>query len=80
MIVRITVVAMLVVEVDALGGGGGSTAPGECNIPANTETVSVRLSATIALVRRNLLIVVVLRCLENFASFSDRRCKKFYST
>ena len=61
MIVRITVVVMLAVEVDSLGGGGGSAAPGECSIPANAETVSVRLSATIMLARRNLFIVVVLR-------------------
>jgi hypothetical protein len=60
-IVRITSVVMLIVEVDSLGGGGGSTAPGECIIPANAVTVSVRLSATAAQLRRNLFIVVVLQ-------------------
>ena len=60
-IVRITSVVMLIVEVDSLGGGGGSTAPGECIIPANAETVSVRLSATAAQLRRSLFIVVVLQ-------------------
>ena len=55
MIVRITVAAMLVVEVDALdgGGGGGSATPGECMVPANAETASVRLRATTAHVRCN---------------------------
>lgn len=55
MIVAMTVVVMVVVKVsDWLGGGGGSTAPGECIIPANAETVSVRVRATTAPVRRNL--------------------------
>jgi hypothetical protein len=59
-IVRIKVVVTLVVEVEvcSLGGGGGSTAPGECTIPANAETANVRLKATTALVRRNPFIVV----------------------
>ena len=62
-IVRITSVVMLVVEVVVqvdsswLGGGGGSTAPGECIIPAKPETASVRLRATTALVRRTLFIL-----------------------
>jgi hypothetical protein len=61
MIVRITVVVM-VVEVDAGGGGGGGSAlPGECIIPPNAETVSVRISAIAAQLRRNLFIVVVLQ-------------------
>jgi hypothetical protein len=73
MIVRIIVVVRLpcvAVSIDQLyvdvsslagGGGGGSTAPGECIIPANADTVSVRLSATAAQLRRNLFIVVVLQ-------------------
>ena len=57
-IVRIRVVT-LGIEVDVCslgGGGGGSTTPGECMIPANAETVSVRLSATAAQLRRNLFM------------------------
>lgn len=57
MIVAMTVVVMLVVKVsDWLGGGGGgSTTPGECIVPANAETVSVRVRATTAPVRLNLV-------------------------
>lgn len=56
MTVRIIVVAMsVVVVVDSwLGGGGGSALPGECIIPANADTVRVRLRATTAPVRRSL--------------------------
>jgi hypothetical protein len=54
MSVRITVVVMLVVEVDALGGGGcgGSATPGECIVPAKAETASARLRVTTTHVRR----------------------------
>ena len=60
MIVRMIIVVMSVdvgvdVDVSSLGGGGGGdAAPGECIIPANAETVSVRLRATTAPVRRSL--------------------------
>ena len=53
---------VMLVEVDTLGGGGGGSAtPGECIIPANAETVSIRISATAAQLRLNLFIVVVLQ-------------------
>jgi len=55
MMVTITVVVMLVVKIDnSLGGGGGSTAPGECIIPANAGTVSVRVRASTVPIRLNL--------------------------
>ena len=47
---------MLLSEVDDSslgGGGGGGVLPGECIVPANTETASVKLRTTTALVRRN---------------------------
>ena len=54
MIVVMTVVVMLFVKVsDWLGGGGGSTTPGECIVPANEETASIRVRATAAPVRLN---------------------------
>ena len=59
-IVTIRVVVTLDVEVDvcSLGaGGGGVAAPGECIIPANAETVSVRVSAMTAPLRRSVFIV-----------------------
>ena len=56
MIVRMTVAVMLVVDGDDApgGGGGGSTTPGECIVPANAETVSVRIRATTTPDRLNL--------------------------
>src|SRR6185369_6491088 len=76
-IVRITSVVMLVV-IDSFGGGGGSAAPGECIIPANAETVSVRLSATAAQLRLSLFIVVVLQSdLEIFASTVGKEMQNF---
>lgn len=64
----ITVVVMLV-EVDACslgGGGGGSTTPGECIVPANAETVTIKLRATVALIRRNLFTVVPPKVIRSF--------------
>lgn len=63
MIVRMIVAVMLVVvdvDVSSLGGGGGSTAPGECIVPANTEIVSVKLRAATAPIRRKLRTFVAL--------------------
>jgi len=57
MIVRMIVVARSIdggVLVSSGGGGGGSALPGECNIPANTETVRVKLRATTAPILRSL--------------------------
>ena len=56
MFVRMIVVVRSVgggVDVSPGGGGGGSALPGECIIPANAETVSVRLRATTAPVLRS---------------------------
>lgn len=64
MIVRMIGAVMLVVvdvDVSSLGGGGGSTTPGECIVPANTETVSVKLRAATAPIWRNLRTFVALR-------------------
>ena len=84
MIVRMIVAVMLVVvdvDVSSLGGGGGSTAPGEWIIPANAETVSVKLRAAIAPIWRNLrTFVALLRVIENFASAIRKGYKIFNST
>jgi hypothetical protein len=57
MIVKMIVVARSIdggVLVSSGGGGGGSALPGECNIPANTETVRVKLRATTVPILRSL--------------------------
>ena len=64
-IVKITVVVTVDVDVCSVGGGG-STAPGEWSIPANAETVSIRLSARIAPLLRNVFIVWSSEVIRNF--------------
>ena len=61
MAVVVISIVVVVVDVSSGGGGGGSATPGECIIPANAETVSIRLSATAAQLRRNLFIDVSLQ-------------------
>lgn len=45
---------MLDVDDSSLGGGGGATTPGECNVPASAEIESVKLRAMTAPVRSSL--------------------------